>query len=156
MLVSHRLNPGRACRRALILGVSLPRRSADRGQAAIAEPCRTTWRERTPATSLASIRRYNLAVGIEIRGIEWDSWNENHIAEHGVSRTEVEEICRGRRPADPAREDRVRVVGRTSAGRVIVVILEPLDSGWYYCVTAFPATGRTRREFLRQEQRSMS
>ena len=89
---------------------------------------------------------------IEIGAIEWDASNENHIAAHGVSRADVEEICRGPRRADASREGRVRVVGRTSTGRIIVVILDPLDGGRYYCVTAFPATGRTRREFFDQER----
>lgn len=95
-------------------------------------------------------------VDVEIAGIEWDAWNEEHIAEHGVSRTDVEEICLGRRRVDTTRGGRLRVVGRTGVGRIIVVILDAIDGGRYYCVTAFPATGRTRRKFLDRERRGES
>jgi len=107
-------------------------------------------------TGVESVRRYNWAVDVEIRGIEWDDWNEDHIAEHGLSRTDVEQVCHGRRWLDATREGRARVVGRTSAGRIIVVILARLDGGRYYCVTAFPATGSTPRDFLDQERRGES
>jgi len=93
---------------------------------------------------------------IEIHELDWDAWNEEHIAQHGVSRTDVEEICLGRRQADVAHGDRLRIIGRTSAGRVVVAILDPLGGGRYYCVTSFPATGRTRREFLDRVQRGQS
>lgn len=93
---------------------------------------------------------------VEIGELEWDAWNEPHIAEHGVLRADVDVVCRGQRRAGVMRGGRLRVVGRTRAGRVIVAILDSLGGGRYYCVTAFPATGRVRREYLASEQKDES
>ncbi len=89
---------------------------------------------------------------IEIGDLEWDTWNVDHIVRHGVAITDVEQVCRGRPRAEAANGGRVRVIGRTREGRVIVTILDPLGGGRFYCVTAFPATGRVRREFLDRER----
>ena len=91
---------------------------------------------------------------VEIGELDWDAWNEDHVAEHGVTRADVDDLCRGRRHLDIARGGRLRVVGGTNSGRIIVAILEPLDDGRHYCVTAFPATGRTRRDLLQREERN--
>ena len=96
---------------------------------------------------------YNEDVEIEVRELVWDVWNREHVRGHTVEPTEVDQICLGHRRGSTGQHGRVRVVGRASAGRIVVAILDPLGEGRFYCVTAFPATGRTRREFLERQQR---
>ena len=96
---------------------------------------------------------YNEDVEIEIRELSLDVWNREHVRRHTVETTDVDQICLGHRRGSTGQHGRVRMAGRTSAGRIVVVILDPLGEGRFYCVTAFPATGRTLREFLEREQR---
>jgi uncharacterized DUF497 family protein len=59
-------------------------------------------------------------------GFEWDVHNIGHIARHGVTPMEVEEVI-GRRhvivpEAARPREERWKLFGRTTAGRYVVVV----------------------------------
>jgi uncharacterized DUF497 family protein len=61
-----------------------------------------------------------------LSGFEWDMHNIGHIAPHGVTPAEVEQTT-GRRhviiPAAPQRnEKRWKLLGRTPAGRYLVVV----------------------------------
>ncbi|MBI2940112.1 MAG: BrnT family toxin [Chloroflexi bacterium] len=72
-----------------------------------------------------------------------------HIAHHQVSPEEVEEVCHGQPMTSATYQGRIRVVGPTSAGRMLTVILAPRgqEQGVYYPVTARPASRRERRIF---------
>ncbi len=80
----------------------------------------------------------------------WDDWNEEHIARHGVSAVEVEEVV-----FDPAsaffrtgRDHALRyiVLGLTEVGRYLFVVVEPLSGRRAYVVTARDMTdGETGR-----------
>lgn len=68
----------------------------------------------------------------------WDEDNEQHIAEHGLSRTEVEYVLNN--PTDHATSrttGRPMVFGYTPAERFIAVVYEPLDEVYVYPITAF-------------------
>ncbi|HKV83257.1 MAG TPA: hypothetical protein VJN88_01785 [Ktedonobacterales bacterium] len=87
---------------------------------------------------------------IDIAELEWDHVNEAHmLAAHGVTRTDVEEVCYGD-PANILVEDthtgRYRVMGPRHDGKILVVILNPKGSGRFYPVTAKP----TKRQELRR------
>ncbi len=70
-----------------------------------------------------------------IRELVFDERNIEHIARHGVTPEEVEEVCylaphftrarskRGRR--------RYRVIGQTEDGRYLTIFLDPLGKGVY-------------------------
>ncbi len=69
----------------------------------------------------------------------WDAENINHIARHGVSPSEAEEVV----TADdsvivPARGRRLSAFGATASGRSIRVIYDPLDQGDLRVTTAYP------------------
>src|SRR5829696_996043 len=60
----------------------------------------------------------------------WNNWNVRHIARHGVTPDEAEEIIRGARPPFPREtgEDKFAVWGQTSEGRYLqVVFVRPAD-----------------------------
>ena len=51
---------------------------------------------------MAWIESYNQVVDVEIGELEWDAWNEDHIAKHGVLSADVDQMCRGRPRVDAA------------------------------------------------------
>ena len=58
---------------------------------------------------------------------EWDDDNVEHLARHGISPDEVEDLFEGpivhRRGGTDA-PDRVRVLGRTAAGRYLAIVYQ--------------------------------
>jgi len=92
-----------------------------------------------------------------IRELVFDECNIEHIARHGVTPEEVEEVCylaphftrarskRGRR--------RYRAIGQTEDGRYLTIFLDPLGKGVFYPVTARDATASERREYQRHKSR---
>ncbi|GLX10676.1 hypothetical protein Misp03_76020 [Microbispora sp. NBRC 16548] len=78
----------------------------------------------------------------------WDDWNEEHIAGHGVSSMEVEEVVfthplRARR----MRDDKFAVYGQTDAGRYLTVIVAPRPNNAYYVVTARDMNNNERKQY---------
>ena len=86
----------------------------------------------------------------------WDEWNVEHIARHGIEVAEVEEVCdRGRhiarRAADqPYGQTRYRLYGQTYDGRYLFVVLDKIDGGRFYPVTAREMTAREKKRFRRK------
>ncbi len=86
---------------------------------------------------------------IAIRRLEWDVWNIEHIAKHEVTPEEVEEVCFGTPVLRDSYKGRVLAVGRTVAGRMLAVALdpEPGEQGVAYPVSARPASRRERQRY---------
>ena len=83
---------------------------------------------------------------IRIHSLIWDDWNVTHIARHDVESEEVEQVCHGNFIASQTYKGRIRIVGPTSAERMLAIILKPEGDGKYYCVTAHDANkGETKR-----------
>ena len=58
---------------------------------------------------------------------EWDDYNGEHLARHRITPEEVEELFAGpmlRRYGGTDAPDRVRVLGRTEAGRYLAIICQ--------------------------------
>jgi len=89
--------------------------------------------------------RYNGSPTLFVQHLRWDTWNENHIARHQVTRDEVEEVCRGPYITREGYSGRIIVIGPSTAGRILAAILEPVGGGVYYPVTARPASRKERR-----------
>lgn len=90
---------------------------------------------------------------LRIHELLFDEWNEEHIAQHGVVPEEVEEVCWRRPYVSKTRQERLRVIGQTEAGRYLVVILASRGKGSYYPITARDATQAERRLFNKQGKR---
>ena len=91
-----------------------------------------------------------------VRQLIWNSWNTEHIARHEVALEEVEEIC----DQDPVTSEtyggRIRVIGRTEAGRILTAILSPQqEDGVYFPITARTAS-RKERQLDRDQRGSAS
>jgi len=57
----------------------------------------------------------------------WDAWNLVHVARHEVTREEVEEVCHGPFITREAYAGRLMLIGPTRAGRMLAVVLEPVE-----------------------------
>ena len=79
-----------------------------------------------------------------IEGLVWDEEAEEHIARHGVVFWEVEEAVANIRYAKRSR-GRLVILGQTEAGRYLTVVLDEEDDGFWFPVTARPATENERR-----------
>jgi uncharacterized DUF497 family protein len=83
-----------------------------------------------------------------VEEILWDDWNEEHIARHGVRPDEVEDVVRSSSTyAERRGNGTYGLLGRTSAGRGLLVILAPRGGGGFYVVTSRDATAAERRRF---------
>ena len=83
----------------------------------------------------------------------WDGKNTYHIARHGVTQQEVEDVCESRYIARQGHSGRFIVIGLTSINRMLAVILEASEEEMYYVVTARSA-GRRERRIYREETRN--
>jgi uncharacterized DUF497 family protein len=64
--------------------------------------------------------------------------NVRHIAEHGISQEEVEEVLENPEGIERSRSSgRLIAFGETSTGRVIAVVYEQIDADTVYPVTAY-------------------
>ena len=81
---------------------------------------------------------------------DWDSANTNHIARHGVTPEEAEQVVLNE-PLDIEvvlrnGEQRIVQVGETDAGRILVVVTT-MRAKRIRVVTAYPAMSRLQRLF---------
>lgn len=70
----------------------------------------------------------------------WTIENERHIAKHGITPGEFEEVVLNaqRNAVEKSRtSDRLTVAGYTSAGRLIECVYEEIDESCCYPVTAY-------------------
>ncbi|MBI2303641.1 MAG: BrnT family toxin [Chloroflexi bacterium] len=81
-----------------------------------------------------------------IHRLIWDPCNVAHIARHGVTPEEVEEVCHGEPVVQVGKKGRSLVFGPTLSGRILTVVLDAESSpgGVYYPVTARPSSRRER------------
>lgn len=69
--------------------------------------------------------------------------NVQHIAEHGVTKEEVEEVFQNATDADVSRSSGLPVIfGDTSTGRHLMVVYEEVDIDTAYPVTAYDVPRR--------------
>lgn len=88
---------------------------------------------------------------------DWNDSNINHIAKHGVTPSEAEQVILN----DPidieiqrrGEESRVAQAGATDHGRILVVV-STLRNGLTRVVTAFPANRRLRAVYAAQKGKS--
>jgi len=85
--------------------------------------------------------------------LAWDDWNRDHIAKHGVTPDEAEDVAL----ADPAvrktYKNRLQLIGPTTAARLLTVIIGPApdQAGVWYVFSARPASRPERRYYLDQK-----
>jgi uncharacterized DUF497 family protein len=83
---------------------------------------------------------------------EWDDENVDHLARHGITPDEVEEIFQGqvlRRRGGTEARDRYRVLGRTVSGRYLAVVYQLKPNGVMRAFTGWTMTVAERRLYER-------
>lgn len=88
-----------------------------------------------------------MATRPKIDQLAWDDWNRGHIAKHDVTPAEVEEIVEGDPISRETYRRRVQLIGPTSLGRMLSIIVGPVPSapGAFYTFSARPASRQERR-----------
>jgi uncharacterized DUF497 family protein len=82
----------------------------------------------------------------------WDDWNRDHIAKHGVSADEAQDVADGDRLTLQSYKGRSVLIGRSRLNRILAVVVgpDPNETGAYYCFSARPASRRERRSYQAQ------
>jgi uncharacterized protein len=87
----------------------------------------------------------------------WPEERIEHIARHGVTPAEVEQVCFGKswvRRAKSEGANRVYyVLGQTGAGRYLFCVVIPFPDGNGYPVTAREMTSKEKRRFREWKNR---
>jgi uncharacterized DUF497 family protein len=86
---------------------------------------------------------------VRITHIVWDDWNIDHIARHGVTPEDVEEVLDSSFFITKGRDNTFRVIGQTYGGRYLTVYLATRGGGGFYVVTARDASTSERNSFRR-------
>jgi uncharacterized DUF497 family protein len=105
----------------------------------------------TFATAFSVLRCTTLEYTKAVREIHWTERAEAHIMRHNVTPDEVEQVINTRpRLTMNGRDDTTFVLGTTSAGRYLAVVLAAADDGRQYVVTSRDMTSNERRVFRRK------
>jgi len=90
---------------------------------------------------------------VDVRRLIFDDWNVEHIARHGVTQEEVEQVCRGDHIVQTGYRGRLVLIGATSTSRMLAVVLAQQDEGEFYPVTARPASRKERKQYASEKGR---
>ena len=95
---------------------------------------------------------------MRISEIVWAARDVAHLARHGVTPEEVEEVLaaravwrRGRAHPETGRKS-LYALGQTDAGRYLFIVLSPRGSGRARCVTAMEMDKKARRYYGRHRR----
>jgi uncharacterized DUF497 family protein len=90
---------------------------------------------------------------VRVSEIAWTEADVAHIARHGITPEEVEEVLaarpvwrRGRTHPQTGRAS-VYALGQTEAGRYLFIVLSPLGRGRARCVTAMDMDEKAKRYY---------
>lgn len=88
---------------------------------------------------------------IKIKKLVWDEWNIEHIKKHNVTKDEVEEIAKNLVAHKKVKMGRYSIFGRIGS-RMITVIINKVDIGIYYPVTARDSAKKERKKVYEKEK----
>jgi uncharacterized protein len=85
---------------------------------------------------------------MHIDNLDWTDSNLDHIiVRHGISLTEIEDVCFGQHYACSAKYKRKAVYGQASSGRYLLVVLEKMNRQTFRPITARNMTPSERRKY---------
>ena len=82
----------------------------------------------------------------------WNDWNLQHATAHGISVSEAEYVANSARAPfpDACGDDKWRVWGPTSSGRLVQVIYVVDDDDTFYIIHARPLNEREKKRLRRR------
>lgn len=90
---------------------------------------------------------------MKIVRFEWDEWNVEHIARHGVKPDEAEEVLWNGPLIRQGRSGTRVALGQTEAGRLLAVVFAVRSGHAVYVVTARDMDHKERRLYRRERRR---
>lgn len=88
---------------------------------------------------------------MRIRYLDWYEDNIDHIAQHGVTPEECDEVCQGRFLFRKGKGEKVYLIyGQTENKRHLFLVLKALGRGRYRPITARNMTGKEKRLYRRR------
>lgn len=87
---------------------------------------------------------------MKIDGLQWDDENSEHIGKHGITMSEVNDVCYGQHIAFRARYGRYIVYGKTYHGKYVKVVLKRLYGITFRPKTAYPMTESEKGKYKRR------
>jgi uncharacterized DUF497 family protein len=94
---------------------------------------------------------------VTIQGFVWPQDRIDHIARHGVTPEEVEQVCLGRplvqRAKSQGQHPIYYILGQTEAGRYLFSVVIRFPDGKGYVVTARPMTDKEKGRYRRWRER---
>jgi hypothetical protein len=87
---------------------------------------------------------------MKICGLQWDDENIEHICKHGITPSEVEDVCFGPHVANRARYGRYLVYGKSYHGKYIRVVLKRLYGIMFRPKTAYSMTESEKKNYRRR------
>lgn len=82
---------------------------------------------------------------MKISRLIWDNWNILHIARHGVTREDIEQVCQREFAVRDGKKERFLVIGTNNSEKFIAIVVDPeSEEGVYYPVTARIANKKER------------
>jgi len=87
---------------------------------------------------------------VRIDDLQWDEKNAEHIARHGVSPEEVEDVCYGFHVSQKEKRNRYVLGGKTINGKYLDVIIEKISEYTFRPITAFEMSENYKSRFKRR------
>ncbi|MBI2916920.1 MAG: hypothetical protein HYY01_02915 [Chloroflexi bacterium] len=87
---------------------------------------------------------------MRIESLQWDDANMAHVALHGVTPQDVEEVCFGFHIARREAGQRYVLAGQSAAGKYLNVVVEQVGGGLFRPVTAFEMGDNYKRRYRRR------
>lgn len=90
---------------------------------------------------------------MKIDELDWDDNNIEHIARHGVTPQEVEEVCFGFHIYVREGGKRYVISGQSASGRYLNVVVERVGKGIFRAITAFEMSDKYKRRYKKRVRR---
>jgi uncharacterized protein len=90
---------------------------------------------------------------MKITSFDWDYNNEEHVAEHGVTPEEAEEVFSKKTVIYKAKYGRYLALGQTEGGFFLTVIFEYLGKGKARVVTARPMSSKEAKLYRHKRRK---
>lgn len=87
---------------------------------------------------------------MKIKSLHWDDVNIEHVARHGVSPANIEDVCFGEHISFRGRERRYILYGKTESGGMIMVVLERLYGQVFSPITARAMTEKEKHSYRKK------